>query len=397
MPCRSASPPSTAAPMPPMPNAKPKKQPRHRAHLPRHQFLCEHDDGGECGGQYQADDEAQDPRPHQVDVGQDHGEGRHAQDGHPDDALAPDAVADVSAEQGAERHREQKYEQIDLRRAHRQMKFLDEVETVIAGDAGCVKVFRENQQHEDADGPCDGARGDRSRPRGRAHGAALQMLMLVPGAHPRQHRDGQQRGNPEPGEACLAVRKNDHRGEQRAHGAAGVSAHLEDRLGQAVAAARRQPGNPRGFGMKDGGARADQSGRGEDTGVVRRERQCDYADQRKGHAHAQRVRLGMLVGEGADDGLQHGGANLVRQRDDADLRETQMEFALEQRVDRDHQGLHHVVEKVREADRSQHPEARLSEPGRRRGGGVGQFGGETLVHGRLPTSYFVACPERMPG
>ncbi len=146
------------------------------------------------------------------------------------------------------------------------MKFLDEVETVITGDAGCVEVLRENQHDEDADGPCDGARRDRPRGRRRSGGAALQMLGLVPGAHPDQHGDGEQGGNPEPRETCLTMRKNDQCSEQRTHGAARISAHLENRLGQAMAAARRQARDSRRFGMKNGGARADQGGRGHTQG-----------------------------------------------------------------------------------------------------------------------------------
>ncbi len=99
--------------MPPDAEGESEEQPGHRADLPRHQLLCEDDDGRERGGQYQADDEGQYPGPHQIDVGQDHGEGGHSQNGRPNDALASDAVADVSAEQGAERHGEQKHEQME--------------------------------------------------------------------------------------------------------------------------------------------------------------------------------------------------------------------------------------------------------------------------------------------
>ena len=73
----------------------------------------------------------------------------------------------------------------------------------------------------------------------------------------------------------------------------------------------------------------------------------------------------MLVGVDADEGLQHGCADLIGQRDRADLHETQVEFALQQRINRDDQRLHHVVEKVREADGAQNLEARLRSVGDR--------------------------------
>ena len=71
----------------------------------------------------------------------------------------------------------------------------------------------------------------------------------------------------------------------------------------------------------------------------------------------------MLVGINADDRLQQRRADLVGQRDRADLRETQVKFALEQRIDGDDQRLHHVVEEMREADGAQHIEARLHAAG----------------------------------
>src|SRR5579863_615587 len=83
----------------------------------------------------------------------------------------------------------------------------------------------------------------------------------------------------------------------------------------------------------------------------------------------------MLVGIDADDRLQHRGADLIGEGDHADLHETQMKLALEQRVDRDDQRLHHVVQKMREADRAQYLEA-----GRRRLLGGAWNCGDTLVH-----------------
>src|SRR5579863_8229626 len=83
----------------------------------------------------------------------------------------------------------------------------------------------------------------------------------------------------------------------------------------------------------------------------------------------------MLVGVYTDDRLQHRGADLVGEGDHADLHETQAELALEQRINRDDQRLHHVVQKMREADRAQYLEA-----SRRRLLGSAWICGDTLVH-----------------
>jgi len=89
----------------------------------------------------------------------------------------------------------------------------------------------------------------------------------------------------------------------------------------------------------------------------------------------------MLVGVRADHRLQHRGAGLVSQGDDADLDETQCELTFQQRIDRDDERLHHVIEKMREADCSQNLEACL---GNDRRGAVRRINGETLVHKCVP-------------
>ena len=65
----------------------------------------------------------------------------------------------------------------------------------------------------------------------------------------------------------------------------------------------------------------------------------------------------MLVRVDADDRLKHRGADLISEGYHADLHETQLKLAFEQRVDRDDQRLHHVVQEMREADRAQYLEA----------------------------------------
>src|SRR5471030_2992171 len=66
----------------------------------------------------------------------------------------------------------------------------------------------------------------------------------------------------------------------------------------------------------------------------------------------------MPIGVHTDEWLQYGGGQLVGQRDEADLRKTQLKIAFQERIYRQNERLNHVVQKVREADRSQHIKSR---------------------------------------
>src|ERR1700680_1479971 len=97
----------------------------------------------------------------------------------------------------------------------------------------------------------------------------------------------------------------------------------------------------------------------------------------------------VLVRVDADERLQDGSTDLIGQRDYSDLHETQVELALQQRVYRDDQRLHHVVEEVRETDDAQNVEARLRRVVGRVRGATGcrnarRIGGETLLHKPVP-------------
>ena len=74
--------------------------------------------------------------PEQIGVGQHQGERQRPQDGNPDHIFAPEMVAHRAARQGAHRHRRQEHEQMHLRRLHRNAEGVDQVEGVIAADAG---------------------------------------------------------------------------------------------------------------------------------------------------------------------------------------------------------------------------------------------------------------------
>src|SRR5882724_3002608 len=161
------------------------EQSGHRADFARHEFLSEHEDGRERGRQYQSDDETQDPGPQQIDIREQHREGGDAQNGEPDDALAAHAIADRAAEERAERGGEEEIEQVQLGRLHRQMKFFDEVETVITRDACQIEILREDQGQQDGNGPRDATRrnGNCGNRPGLCSNRSVYMSAPVPRAH----------------------------------------------------------------------------------------------------------------------------------------------------------------------------------------------------------------------
>ncbi|MNN56609.1 hypothetical protein D3C81_1715490 [compost metagenome] len=123
--------------------------------------------------------------------------------------------------------------------------------------------------------------------------------------------------------------------------------------------------------MEDRRAGTHQRRRHQQHAIGWRHGQQQQPTQRKAHADGQRMWLRMLVCIQADDWLQQRRGDLVRQRQQADLGEAQVEAALEHRIDGQDQRLDHVVEEVREADRVQHAEARAFLAVRHFGGGGG--------------------------
>ena len=83
-------------------------------------------------------------------------------------------------------------------------------------------------------------------------------------------------------------------------------------------------------------------------------------DQREAHAGRERIRHRTAIRVEADQRLQQGRGELIRQRDEPDLSEIQVERDLQQRIDRRHQRLHHVVQEVAKADGRQNRECGLS-------------------------------------
>jgi len=73
-------------------------------------------------------------------------EGQHSQDRAPDDGLPAEAIAQRPAQDRASGDRAEKHEEVDLRRANRDVKLADEIERVIAVQARQVEVLRKDQR-----------------------------------------------------------------------------------------------------------------------------------------------------------------------------------------------------------------------------------------------------------
>ena len=245
---------------------------------------------------------------------------------------------------------------MQLRALHRDAELADQIERVVAAQAGEIEILREDQHAED-DERADHAPARQSGPRFPAgRGRLMRRPRPVhrrPAAHPREQDDRDERQQRAPCEARLAARHDDERREQRAERRSQVAADLEHRLRQAVAPARRHPRDPRRLGMKDRRSDAHQPGRHQDRAEGRRHRQQQQADQRERHPRDERIRRRPAVGIHADDRLQQRRRQLQRERDEPDLREVQLKRRLQDRIDRRNQRLDRVVQQMRHADRRQ--------------------------------------------
>ena len=124
---------------------------RDQADAVGEEFLGIDENGGERGGEDDADDDGEDGAPKQIRVGQQEGKGGGAQNGDPDDGLAADAVADGTADDRAGGDGGEKQEEEQLGVLDGDLEGLDEVERVVAPEAGQVEVFGENQDGEDGE------------------------------------------------------------------------------------------------------------------------------------------------------------------------------------------------------------------------------------------------------
>jgi hypothetical protein len=118
------------------------------ADLAGDQLLRENQDRGKCRRQQGAGEHAEDDRPGESEVRQRQGEGGDAENGYPDNALAPEAVAERAAGDRARRDGEEEREQAHLRSLHGNVESADEIERIIVGEADQVEVFRDDQKDE---------------------------------------------------------------------------------------------------------------------------------------------------------------------------------------------------------------------------------------------------------
>ena len=109
----------------------------------------------------------------------------------------------------------------------------------------------------------------------------------IPAANPDEDADGEEGGDGEPGHADLSARQDDEGCEEWTDGGAGVSADLEERLGEAVTTARCHAGDAGGFGMEDGGADSDKGGRKDEPSEGGRHGEEEQAGEGEGHADGQ--------------------------------------------------------------------------------------------------------------
>ena len=190
---------------------------------------------------------------------------------------------------------------------NRHIEFADQVEGVIAVEAGRVEGFGEDHRQQDHDRPADPAPRQTGQlghvPSGRPRRSSA--LPAAPVADREKHRHRQQRRGREPGDARLTPWDHDKGGQHRPERRADIAADLEQRLRQAVAPARSHPGDTRGLRVEDRGTDADQCGRKDEHRIARSARQQQKADERDTHADRERIGLRTMVGEHPDRRLQH--------------------------------------------------------------------------------------------
>ena len=129
---------------------QPEKDPGDHPDLAGHQVGGVDQDGGECRGDDESDDDGEHDRAGQVRIGQQQGEGRSPEDGAPDHVFTPETVAQRPAGDRADSRCPEECEEAVLRPLHRDFEFIHQEECEVVGHAGDVKVFREYQYAQDA-------------------------------------------------------------------------------------------------------------------------------------------------------------------------------------------------------------------------------------------------------
>ena len=309
---------------------------------------------GERRGDDESREEGEHDGPDKTDVGHGEGERSRAKDGEPYHVLASEAVAEHAAGERADGGEE--YEEAYLRSLHRDAEFVDEVEREVARDAGGVEVFREDEQDEYEQCAVLGTLRDMCVQHFRL--ARMLHCILQTGFIPRSeaHHDEccKHGGYGEPRYGVLSEGQDDERCEQRTERRTAVAAHLEDRLRETLLAARRQLRHARRRWVEHRRAEAHDAHRQEYEHIVFGEREHEQSGEREAHADGERIGARMAVGRESGEGLQNGGCHLKDERDNADLREREVELVLEDRIDRRNDRLYHVVQKMGDTADDEH-------------------------------------------
>ena len=167
-------------------------------------------------------------------------------------------------------------------------------------------------------------------------------------------------------------------------------------------------GDTRRFGMKDRRTETDQRDRHQNQRKRCSPREQQQPAKRERHARSPVTRAAAAVGVVSDHRLQQRSDGLASQRDQPDLPEIEPVGSLQHRIERRNQRLHHVVQKVTEADCREHAEGGTLHRGLRLCGGrqhlpsVGCESKGTIlpacaIKSRTMSSAFEALPARVSG
>ena len=131
--------------------------------------------------------------------------------------------------------------------------------------------------------------------------------------------------------------------------------------------------------MEDRGADADEAYGYQHQGVAACAGEHDQAGQGEAHTYREGIGLWFFVGVQSYKWLEQGCCQLEAKGDEPELAKVQFQGMLQQGVSRRYEGLHGIVEQMREADGQQDGEDRFLNDGV----GVGGCGCCCCGHGKL--------------
>ncbi len=130
--------------------------------------------------------------------------------------------------------------------------------------------------------------------------------------------------------------------------------------------------------MEDGRTQTDHGGGDEHGIIIGGEREGGQPGEGEAHANDQGIRFGVMIGVIAHDGLKDRPDHLKRERDQANLREREVERNFQQRVNRRNKRLHGIVKQMAGTQGNQDAEGRIAN-GRR--GRWHRYGLTLSIHG----------------